>query len=67
MTIAIVIVSALASKQSAFASGLEDGGVTCYSVYQGTWIGGSTIYRCIPNAPCYTVRAKEFSMLGTCP
>jgi hypothetical protein len=35
-------------------------GATCYSTYQGTWIGGHKIWHCLHGGFCEKVRAKKF-------
>ncbi len=38
----------------------------CWNIYQGTWIGGSFIWRCYPGQACETKRAKSWESPRNC-
>ena len=66
IVLALVMVLAISMQSELRAQESPGGQLTCWNIYQGTWIGGSIIWRCYPGQACDTKRAKNWQSPDEC-
>tara|TARA_R110002049_G_scaffold52141_1_gene146416 strand:- start:414 stop:686 length:273 start_codon:yes stop_codon:yes gene_type:complete len=66
MILALVMVLGISLNSDLKAQDPPETNTVCWNIYQGTWIGGSFIWRCLPPGSCETKRAKEWSVKDGC-